>query len=96
MTPRRNKAKRAASLGKLCPIDRFLPDGSFVTPVGSYARCFGIDGCDPDGALPGDLAVVSSRITDLLRTISTDVTLYQYSLSVDGFPLVTKFRSGSS
>ncbi|HEX4770767.1 MAG TPA: hypothetical protein VH351_08060 [Bryobacteraceae bacterium] len=93
MTPQGNKAKRAASLDDLCPIDRFLTDGSFVTPVGSYARCFGIDACDPDGAMPGDLAVVSSRITELLRTIGTDVTLYQYFLSVEGFPLVTEFDS---
>ena len=93
MTPQRNKATRAASLGKLCPIDRFLPDGSFVTAVGSYARCFAIDGCDPDGVMPGELAVLSCRITDLLRTISTDVTLYQYFLSMDGFPLATEFDS---
>jgi hypothetical protein len=74
----------------LCPIERFLSDGIFVTSQGSYARCFDIEGCDPDGAPPEHLAVISSRITDFLRGMSTDVTLYQYFLSFEGFRLMTE------
>src|ERR1700749_3613996 len=82
--------RRAVSGNKLAPIERFLSDGIFITAQGSYGRCFGIKGCDPDGAMPEHLRVVSSRITDLLRSMSRDVTLYQYFLSIEGFRLTTE------
>jgi hypothetical protein len=82
--------KKKPSTAKLCPISRFLTDSSFVTPTGYYARCFGVNPFDPDGRMPGELATVALRCTDLLRNLHPEVHLYEYSLSLEDFPLATE------
>jgi type IV secretion system protein VirB4 len=89
-----SKTHRGASVDKICPIDRFLTDGTtFVTHQNYYCKCFLIQPHDPDGRMPGELATISMRLTDFLKTISTDVILYQYYISIEGFPLTTSTDS---
>jgi type IV secretion system protein VirB4 len=78
----------SGSTRALCPIEHFLPGQSvFRLRDGGYGQLFQVSGNDPDGQTPEQLASTAAQITTFYRQLDPSVTLCEYIVSLDGYPL---------